>query len=573
MSLKSFLFGLLIGAAIGVAFYFSNNSSPFSSGWLDTTDDLLGLEFTLEERDQMREDVAEYPELFESLRGSTIKNEIAPAFVFNPIPVGVQPPNRRESYPAVELPSATVGDFTLSPEDSRLAFMSLNQLQTLMQRGRLTSVELTTYVLGRLTLYGETLEAVTQLLEERALAQAQQMDQERARGQIRGPLHGIPWGAKDLLAVENTRTTWGATPYQDQIINETATVVEKLDEAGAVLVAKLTLGALAYGDIWYGGKTKNPWDLEQGSSGSSAGSAASTSAGLVPFAIGTETLGSIVSPSVRTGSSGLRPTFGRVSKHGAMALSWTMDKIGPITRSMEDAALVFDAIHGADLLDPTTFDAPFDYNRKRSLEGLTIGVPSTFMDETYQPESWQDSLFMQTVRVAQDAGATLVAFDFEHNLPLEGMFSLLTVEAAAAFDELTRSGDDDQMVWQEPQAWPNSFRAARFFPAVEWIQLNRIRSMLIQTIHEQIQAVDMILAPPFWRQNLLITNLTGHPSVVFPDGFSPEGKPTGVTIIGHLFDEQRILEAGHVIEQDLGINTQHPPIFTGGLRIQSSSVD
>ena len=357
------------------------------------------------------------------------------------------------------------------------------------------------------------------------------------------------------------------------MINETATVVEKLDEAGAVLVAKLTLGALAYGDIWYGGKTKNPWDLDQGSSGSSAGSAASTSAGLVPFAIGTETLGSIVSPSVRTGSSGLRPTFGRVSKHGAMALSWTMDKIGPITRSMEDAALVFDAIHGADLLDPTTFDAPFDYNRKLSLEGLTIGIPSTFMDETYQPESWQDSLFMQTVRVAQDAGATLVAFDFEHNLPLEGMFSLLTVEAAAAFDELTRSGDDDQMVWQEPQAWPNSFRAARFFPAVEWIQLNRIRSMLIQTIHEQIQAVDMILAPPFWRQNLLITNLTGHPSVVFPHGFSPEGKPTGVTIIGHLFDEQRILEAGHVIEQELGINTQHPPIFTGGLRIQSSSVD
>jgi hypothetical protein len=231
MSLRSFLFGLLTGAAIGIAFYFYNNSSPFSSGWLDTTDDLLGLEFTQEERDQMREDVAEYPELFESLRGSTIKNEIAPAFVFNPIPIGVQPPNRRDSYPAVELPSTTVGDFTLSPEDSRLAFMSLNQLQTLMQRSRLTSVELTTYVLGRLTLYGETLEAVTQLLEDRALAQAQQMDQERARGQIRGPLHGIPWGAKDLLAVENTRTTWGATPYQDQIINETATVVQKLTDS------------------------------------------------------------------------------------------------------------------------------------------------------------------------------------------------------------------------------------------------------------------------------------------------------------------------------------------------------
>ncbi|MDR9388406.1 MAG: amidase [Balneolaceae bacterium] len=571
MSLRSFLFGLLIGAAIGIAFYFYKTSSTISSDLLGTTDDLLGLEFTQEERDQMREDVAEYPELFESLRGTTIANDIAPAFVFNPIPMGVQPPSRTESYPAVELPNTSVGDFTLSPEDSRLAFMSLNQLQTLMQRGRLTSVELTTYVLGRLTLYGETLEAVTQLLEERALAQAQQMDQERARGQIRGPLHGIPWGAKDLLSVENTRTTWGATPYQDQVINETATVVQKLDEAGAVLVAKLTLGALAYGDIWYGGKTRNPWDLEQGSSGSSAGSAASTSAGLVPFAIGTETLGSIVSPSVRTGSSGLRPTFGRVSRHGAMALSWTMDKIGPITRSMEDAALVFDAIHGVDLLDPSTFDAPFEYNRRSSLEGLTIGVPSTFMEESYSPESWRDSLFMQTVQIAQDAGATLVAFDFEHDVPLEGMFSLLTVEAAAAFDELTRSGEDDLMKWQEPQAWPNGFRAARFFPAVEWIQLNRIRSMLIQTIHKQIQDVDMILAPPFWDENLLITNLTGHPSVVLPHGFSPEGKPTGVTLIGHLFDEQRILEAGHVIEQELGINTQHPPIFTGGLSIQSST--
>ncbi|HBW00558.1 MAG TPA: amidase, partial [Bacteroidetes bacterium] len=517
------------------------------------------------------DDIAEYPDVFESLRNTPIANEVAPAFVFNPIPVGETAPNRTTPYPSVSLPEPSTGDYSLSPEDSRLAFMSLNQLQTLMERGALTSVELTTYVLKRLELYGKTLESVTQLLDQRALSQAQKMDQERARGQVRGPLHGIPWGAKDLLAVENTRTTWGATPYQNQVIDETATVVKKLDDAGAVLVAKLTLGALAYGDIWYGGKTRNPWDLEQGSSGSSAGSAASTSAGLVPFAIGTETLGSIVSPSVRTGSSGLRPTFGRVSRHGAMALSWTMDKIGPITRSMEDAALVFDAIHGADLLDATTFDAPFEYNRRNSLDGLTIGIPSTFLQESYSPETWRDSLFMETIQVAQEAGATLVSFDFEHNLPLEGMFSLLTVEAAAAFDELTRSGEDDLMVWQEPQAWPNGFRAARFFPAVEWIQLNRIRSMLIQTIHEQIQKVDMILAPPFWNQNLLITNLTGHPSVVLPHGFSPDGKPTGVTLIGHLFDEQRILEAGHVIEQELGVNRQLPPIFTGGVSIRSTT--
>ena len=571
MTVRSFLIGTFLGALGATTYFIVFSPTPFSSSWLAQTDALVDIEFTKEERDQMSDDIAEYPDVFESLRNTPIANEVAPAFVFNPIPVGEKAPNRTTPYPSVSLPEPSTGEYSLSPEDSRLAFMSLNQLQTLMERGALTSVELTTYVLKRLELYGKTLESVTQLLDQRALSQAQKMDQERARGQVRGPLHGIPWGAKDLLAVENTRTTWGATPYQDQVIDETATVVKKLDDAGAVLVAKLTLGALAYGDIWYGGKTRNPWDLEQGSSGSSAGSAASTSAGLVPFAIGTETLGSIVSPSVRTGSSGLRPTFGRVSRHGAMALSWTMDKIGPITRSMEDAALVFDAIHGADLLDPTTFDAPFEYNRRNSLDGLTIGIPSTFLQESYSPETWRDSLFMETIQVAQEAGATLVSFDFEHNLPLEGMFSLLTVEAAAAFDELTRSGEDDLMVWQEPQAWPNGFRAARFFPAVEWIQLNRIRSMLIQTIHEQIQKVDMILAPPFWNQNLLITNLTGHPSVVLPHGFSPDGKPTGVTLIGHLFDEQRILEAGHVIEQELGVNRQLPPIFTGGVSIRSTT--
>lgn len=571
MTVRSFLIGTFLGALGATTYFIVSSPTPFSSSWLAQTDALVDIEFTKEERDQMSDDIAEYPDVFESLRNTPIANEVAPAFVFNPIPVGETAPNRTTPYPSVSLPEPSTGDYSLSPEDSRLAFMSLNQLQTLMERGALTSVELTTYVLKRLELYGKTLESVTQLLDQRALSQAQKMDQERARGQVRGPLHGIPWGAKDLLAVENTRTTWGATPYQDQVIDETATVVKKLDDAGAVLVAKLTLGALAYGDIWYGGKTRNPWDLEQGSSGSSAGSAASTSAGLVPFAIGTETLGSIVSPSVRTGSSGLRPTFGRVSRHGAMALSWTMDKIGPITRSMEDAALVFDAIHGADLLDATTFDAPFEYNRRNSLDGLTIGIPSTFLQESYSPETWRDSLFMETIQVAQEAGATLVSFDFEHNLPLEGMFSLLTVEAAAAFDELTRSGEDDLMVWQEPQAWPNGFRAARFFPAVEWIQLNRIRSMLIQTIHEQIQKVDMILAPPFWNQNLLITNLTGHPSVVLPHGFSPDGKPTGVTLIGHLFDEQRILEAGHVIEQELGVNRQLPPIFTGGVSIRSTT--
>ena len=329
---------------------------------------VAGLDFTDSERDMMLADLNTNLEAYEALREVAVANHVTPAVQFDP------------ALPGRDLPSETRPfRFTRNiglrrPADSEtLAFMPVTQLSELIRTRQLSSTELTTLYLERLERHGPTLEAVITLMSDRALEHAARADREIASGTYRGPLHGIPWGAKDLLAAEGFRTTWGATPYQDQVIGEDATVVRRLEEAGAILVAKLTLGALAQGDYWYGGRTRNPWNLEQGSSGSSAGSAATTAAGLVGFAIGSETLGSIVSPSTRCGVTGLRPTYGRVSRSGAMALSWSMDKLGPMARSVEDCALVFNAIHGADGRDPTARDAPFNWDSERPLSDLRIG--------------------------------------------------------------------------------------------------------------------------------------------------------------------------------------------------------
>jgi len=382
------------------------------------------------------------------------------------------------------------------------------------------------------------------------------MDQELANGIYRGPLHGIPYGAKDLFAVEGYKTTWGAMPYKDQIIDETATVIKKLDEAGAVLIAKMSLGALAYGDIWFGGRTNNPWNLEQGSSGSSAGSASATAAGLLPFALGTETLGSIVSPATRNGATGLRPTFGRVSRHGAMALSWTMDKVGPLTRSVEDAAIVFDAIRGQDYMDHTVKDLPFNYVKDIDLSELRIGYYKSAFEQNYGTASFDST----SLEVLKSLGAELIPIELP-SLPLGGMFNLLTAEAAAAFDELTLTGRDSLMVWQADNAWPNSFRAVRFVPAVEWIQMNRVRGELIIQMDKALKDVDMYISPSFIGGNLLITNLTGHPSVVLPNGFTESGQPVSITFMGHLYDEATVLAVAKKYQEATGFHKKHPPLF------------
>ena len=513
---------------------------------------LIGIDFTQAERDSMITELEGNRESYQNIRNLKLENSIAPALNFNPIPPG-------KMISKVEQPNSwnLSDNVTLPDNRSDLAFYTVEELASLIKEQKISSVELTKFFLDRINQYNDTLEAIVTITEEMALRQAKKMDQELANGNYRGPLHGIPYGLKDLFAVKGYKTTWGATPYKDQQINETATVAKKLEEAGAVLIAKTTLGALAYGDVWFDGKTKNPWNLEQGSSGSSAGSAAGTSAGLFPFAIGTETWGSIISPSNRTGTTGLRPTFGRVSRHGAMALSWSMDKVGPITRSVKDAALVFEAIHGPDGKDQSVYNLPFIYKSDINITDLKIGYLESAFNSDYE-NSQRDSL---TLAKLEDLGADLVPIELP-DYPVSDLSFILTAEGAAAFDQLTLSNQDDKMVRQGKSAWPNLFRSARFIPAVEYIQANRARQVLIQKMDSVMQQVDMYVSPTFGSNNLLLTNLTGHPSVIVPNGFTDEGQPTSITFIGDLFDEGLILEVAQEYQQATDFHTKHPEMFT-----------
>ena len=511
---------------------------------------VLGLEFTAVERDSMIEDVRERLDQFNRIRSAQIDNAIPPALQFNPIPPEMNLQELKQGFRMADY-SATI----LPEQINDLAFYSIGQLAHLIKTRQITSLQLTEFFLQRLKSYGPTLECVITLTEDLALREARRSDAEIAAGKYRGPLHGIPYGVKDLLAVRGYKTTWGAMPYKDQVINEDATVVVKLREAGAVLAAKLTMGALAWGDVWYGGKTRNPWNLEQGSSGSSAGSASAVAAGLLPFAIGTETWGSIVSPSTVCGTTGLRPTYGRVSRHGAMALSWSMDKIGPITRYAEDGALVFEAIHGPDGLDQTLYDIPFSYSPQLDLKPLRVGYLVDDFNSDYAFKT-NDSLALQVFR---EMGIDLIPIQLP--FPNVGDLSfILSAEAAAAFDELTLSNRDDLMVRQIRNAWPNVFRHSRFIPAVEYINANRLRYQLIQEMQELMKKVDLYLAPSWKGNNLLFTNLTGHPCVVFPNGFASSGTPTSMTINGRLFDEGRILALAKMYQDRTGHHKKHPQL-------------
>jgi Asp-tRNA(Asn)/Glu-tRNA(Gln) amidotransferase A subunit family amidase len=509
---------------------------------------LIDLQLTGSEIDSMLPDLRDQIEQYKSLREVAIENSVYPALLFDPVPRGWKKVAGKDM-----LAVSPAHDRKLPADLEDLAFWSVRDLAELIRTRQITSIQLTKMYLERLKRHGPTLECVITLTEERALEQAARADEEIAAGKYRGLLHGIPYGAKDLLAVKGYRTTWGAEPYREQTIDETATVIRKLDEAGAVLVAKLTLGALAWGDVWYGGMTRNPWNLEQGSSGSSAGSASATSAGLVAFAIGTETWGSIVSPCTRCGVTGLRPTFGRVSRTGAMALSWSMDKIGPICRSAEDCAIVFNAIRGPDGSDPTVIEAPFSYSFDEDIDALRIGfLPDDFEEDGYFHKS--DSIAIEVIR---GMGIDLVPLKLP-DYPIYPLSIILSAEAAAAFDELTRSGRDDLLVRQIRNAWPNAFRTARFIPAVEYIQANRIRSLIMREMEDL--EVDIYLAPSF-GQNLLLTNLTGHPCVVLPDGFDDEGVPVSITFIGRPFEEGKLLAFARAYQERTGFQLKHPPMF------------
>ena len=528
---------------------------------------ISGLSLTPGERELMLDGVNELLEDFAKVRAVPLDNAVPPALQFQPLSSAPGEPARAPRM--IDL--GVVEEPAPRGSDDELAFASVMRLAALIRSRQLSSAELTRLYLDRLKRHGPQLECVISLTEELALEQAARADQALARGEYLGPLHGIPWGAKDLLAVSGYRTTWGAKPYEDQVLSETSTVAARLEDSGGVLLAKLTLGALAWGDVWYGGRTRNPWDSEQGSSGSSAGSAAATAAGLVGFAIGSETWGSIVSPATRCGVSGLRPTFGRVSRHGAMALAWSMDKLGPLARSVDDCALVFAAIHGADGLDPTAIDRDFRWPDPRDPRSLRVGYVRALFEEDRtanlededvrrRAAQWQDN-DRRTLDVLREIGFDLVPIRLPEEPPVAPLSFILTAEAATAFDGLTRGGRDDLLVRQIEQAWPNVFRQGQLIPAVEYIRANRIRTLLGRRMEQVMADVDLYVCPSYGGDNLLLTNLTGHPCVVLPNGFA-DGTPTSITFNGRLYGETEILAVARAYQQATDHHLRRPPSFS-----------
>ncbi len=510
------------------------------------------LKFTGPERDSLFSSLQDYQKSIQALHQYSLDNSIPMSLVFDPVPPGLVIDSDQK---AIQWGLPT--DVKLPENRSDLAFYPVYKLAFLIKSRKISSAELTQIYLDRLRKYSDTLQCTVTIMEKTALQQSKRADEEIAQGKYRGPLHGIPYGIKDLLAVEGIRTTWGAAPYRDQVINNTATVVQKLEQAGAVLIVKLTMGALAMGDIWYGGVTKNPWNLKQGSSGSSAGSAASTMAGLVAFSIGTETLGSIVSPATRCGATGLRPSFGRVSRQGAMALSWSMDKIGPICRSALDCALVFDAIRGPDGLDHHVKNSAFNYQARTDLKKLKIGYLKNLFDATY-PGKENDAKSLEALK---SLGIQLQPVDISLDLPVGAIRIMLTAEAAAAFDELTRSNRDSLLTDQRKNAWPNSFRAARFIPAVDYINASRVRYQLVKEYYERTKEFDVIIAPSFGGTQLLTTNLTGNPCVVMPNGLNERGTPTSISFLGKLYGEAAILLLARAYQEATEWDERIPPFF------------
>ena len=511
--------------------------------------DLIGLDFTQNEIDSAMADFRDLKANYEVMRKNPIANDLP--YGLNYIPV-------TNKFEIDQKPiNWNINEKIVLPKDkNELAFYPVYALAELIKTRKITSTELTKLFLERLKKYGDTLECVITITEKLALEQAKRADKEIAEGKYRGSLHGIPYGAKDLLAAKNHKTTWGATPYKDQVLDYDATVIKKLEEAGAVLVAKLTLGALAWGDVWYGGMTRNPWNLEEGSSGSSAGSASATAAGLVPFAIGSETWGSIVSPSTVCGTTGLRPTFGRVSRSGAMALSWTMDKLGPICRNAIDCALVLDAIRGSDNQDFTVRDAAFNYDYSGDIKKLKVGV----LVNDFSPEGFNYKNDSALLAWMDKQNINLIQKRLVTNVSANDIAFVLSAEAAAAFDDLTRSNLDSTLVRQMRNAWPNVFRSARLIPAVEYIQANRLRVQLTRDFNKMMEDIDVLIAPSFSGQ-LLITNLTGHPCIALPNGSYKEGKGGTITVLGNHFDEASILEFSRYIQENTKYDDEHPEMF------------
>ena len=564
---------------------------------------IAGITVTADQAQMMLETLNHRRTTYDKIRKLHLPNSVAPAFVFDPLPPGAKVDTEKHK----PVYSKTAATMPSSIED--LAFATIPELADLVRRKKVSSLDLTQMYIGRLRRYDPLLHFGITITEERALAQAKAADAEIAAGKYRGPLHGLPWGAKDLLAVKGYPTTWGAGGFEHQEIDEDATVVQRLDAAGAVLIAKLTLGALAMGDKWFGGRTRNPWNPKQGSSGSSAGPASATSAGCVAFSIGSETLGSISSPSTRCGVTGLRPTFGFVPRTGAMTLSWTMDKLGPICRGVEDCAMVLEAIYGPDGQDLATRDAAFNWNAELDWKSLRVGYIESEFEEDKPPatdaekqpaamtdkekkkrEEEQRQTAAYRARRAYDRKYDLAALDKLRSmgvnlvplalpdLPYSQMTPLLDAEAAAAFDSLTMTGRDKLLTEQGPEDWPNNFRVARFYPAVEYIQANRARTLAIREVSKVFDQVDVIVASTNSEQ-LVVTNLTGHPACIVPNGLRGNdaptppkvdtgdddqiggpGTPVSITFLAGHYQDAKLCAFARAYQQATGFQKLHPKL-------------
>jgi len=601
-------FGLASTLFPGVLWAMADSKSKVTREMIDNAALIADVPIADEYKEMMLESLNDFSKNYDLIYALKIGNQVAPAIVFDPVPSGVKLAAASERKPVKVSAAPNVG--AAAPKNLEdVAFYSVRQLADLVRTKKVSSTALTEMYLERLKRYDSQLKFVITFTQDRAQAKAKEADREIAAGKYRGPLHGIPWGAKDLLAVKGYRTTWGAGGFENQMIDEDATVVQRLDAAGAVLVAKLTLGALAQGDKWFGGMTRNPWNPQQGSSGSSAGSASATAAGCVGFAIGSETLGSIASPSTRCGTTGLRPTFGLVPRTGAMALSWSMDKLGPICRSVEDCALVLSAIYGPDGKDRSVQNAAFNWDPNLDWRKLRIGyLKNDFELQPQQPEPPkeeknlteeekkkrdEDNTNREMARVRQlydkqfnDAalaklrsmGVNLIPVELP-KYPFQAMRTILLAEAAAAFDDLTRSGRDKLLTRQTRDDWPNTFRSARFIPAVEYIQANRARMMAMDAMVKVFEQVDVIVAPTFGPQ-LVMTNLTGHPAVILPNGVRGDDAPkpqirdgevqgggpgttVSLTFLGQLYGEAKLLAVAKAYQDATDFHLKHPKLAIG----------
>jgi len=579
---------------------------------IDRAAELAGVgPFTDEQKKIMLDGLNDQRDAYGRIRALKLGNDVPPAFVFHPGPAA-KPAESRVAFEGAT-PQLVFNDSesraSQAPANLEdLAFASVLELANLIWHRKITSVALTEMYIDRLKRYDSKLHFVITLLEDRAMAQAKAADEDLENGLYRGPLQGIPWGAKDLLSVKGYPTTWGAGGFEQQTFNEDATVVQRLDAAGAVLVAKFALGALAMGDKWFGGRTRNPWNPALGSSGSSAGSASAVAAGCVGFAIGSETLGSISSPSTRCGTTGLRPSFGMVPRTGAMALSWTMDKLGPICRSVQDCALVLDVIHGPDGKDLSAgASIDFHWNPDSDWRSLRIGyfksdfdpLPPLQLKEAVAGETPEDTKKREDANAAAQDEYTRRTYDKKYEqaaldkltkmgvnlipvelpkLPWDAMVPLLTAEAAAAFDDLTMSGRDKLLTEQGPEDWPNDFRIARFYPAVEYIQANRARTLGVRQIAKLFEKVDVIVTPSTDEQ-LIATNLTGNPAVILPNGLrgadapappaiddgnhdniGGPGTPVSITFLGALYQDAKLAAFSHAYQQATGFLKLHPKL-------------